>query len=52
MTDAAWMFTLFACIAFLLAAAGISLGRVQVGWLGLFLLTLYVVLAGLPVSAR
>jgi hypothetical protein len=50
MTDAAWVFALLACIAFALAAFGVAAGRVQFGWLGLFILTLYVVLSGLPAS--
>lgn len=48
MTDAAWVFVLLACICFALAAFGVTFGRVQPGWLGLFIVTLYVVLAGLP----
>lgn len=50
MTDVAWIFAFLACVCFGLAAVGFPLGRVQPGWLGLFVLTLYVVLAGLPGS--
>jgi hypothetical protein len=48
MTDAAWVAVLLACICFALAAFGVTFGRVQVGWLGLFILSVCVVLAGLP----
>ncbi len=43
-----WFFALLACVCFLLAAVGVTAGRVQFGWLGLFILALYAVLSGLP----
>ncbi len=47
----AWLFAVLAFACFIAAAAGWSLGRIQLGWAGLAILTLWVVLSSAPVAA-